>query len=60
MNKLLFIVSALIVVVLPCCDNTSKSLEANKNLINQFTEATNAQDYQTILFIICHQYPLRI
>jgi len=44
-HKLLFVIIALIVVALPCCDNTSKSLEANKKLINQFTEATNSQDW---------------
>jgi steroid delta-isomerase-like uncharacterized protein len=42
---LLSVMIVLIVIALPCCDNTSKNLEANKKLIDQFTEATNAQNW---------------
>lgn len=43
--NLLFLLIALLVVVLYGCDNTSDRLEANKNLIRRFTEATNAADW---------------
>ena len=36
---------ALLVVALLSCDNPAKKLEANKNLIHRFTEATNAADW---------------
>ncbi|MCG6912433.1 ester cyclase [bacterium BMS3Abin03] len=44
-HNLLFLLIALLVVVLYDCDNTSERLEANKNLILRFTEATNAADW---------------
>ena len=44
-HKLLFVIVALLVVALLGCDKTSKRLEANKNLIHRFTEATNAADW---------------
>ena len=39
----LFVVTLLIIGLLGC-DNPSKKLEANKNLIHRFTEAVNAAD----------------
>jgi steroid delta-isomerase-like uncharacterized protein len=41
-----FFFIALLVVVVIGCTNQSKQLEANKNLIHRFTEATNAQDWE--------------
>jgi len=46
-HKLLFIMIALLFMVLLGCDNPSKRLETNKNLIHRFTEATNAADWDT-------------
>jgi steroid delta-isomerase-like uncharacterized protein len=42
---LLSVMIVLLVVALPCCDTTSEKLDANKKLIDQFTEATNAQNW---------------
>jgi len=42
---LLSVMIVLMVVTFLCCDNTSKNIEANKKLIEQFTEATNAQNW---------------
>lgn len=44
-SKLLFVLIALLFVVLQGCDNYSENLEANKDLIQRFTEATNAADW---------------
>ena len=44
-SRFFSIVIALMVVALPSCDNTSKDLETNKKLIEQFTEATNDQNW---------------
>ena len=44
-HKLLFFIIALLVVALLGCDTQSKKLEANKNLIHRFVEATNSADW---------------
>jgi steroid delta-isomerase-like uncharacterized protein len=44
-QNLSFVIVTFLVIVLLGCDNTSKKLEANKNLIHRFTEATNAADW---------------
>lgn len=45
-NQMLFLIMiVLIVMVLPGCNNSSQKLEDNKNLIQRFTEATNAADW---------------
>jgi steroid delta-isomerase-like uncharacterized protein len=36
---------ALVLIACTCCENTSQNLETNKKLIKEFTEATNAQDW---------------
>ena len=44
-HHLLFAITALLVVVLLGCDNASEKLEANKKLIQHFTDAINAADW---------------
>lgn len=48
MKKQLIIIITLFVVVLLGCDNPSKKLEANKNLIHRFIEAVNAADWDAL------------
>lgn len=43
-NKILFSFTLLLVIVI-ACDNQQEKLEANKSLVNRFTEATNSANW---------------
>jgi len=44
-HMLLFVIMTMLLTALIACDDTTKMLEANKELIHRFTEATNAGDW---------------
>ena len=55
-NKHLFVVIALLLAILFGCDNQSKKLEANKDIVHQFAEAVNNNDYEALDNVVASNF----
>ena len=55
-NNQLYVIIAILIVVLLGCDNQSKKLEANKDIVRRFAEAVNNNDYEALDNVVASNF----